>query len=565
MENLSLEYTIPVFRQKAEELLKIKYDGQGDRMSDADKLKLFHELEVHEIELELQNEELQRARTSAVDAAFKYANLYDNAPVSFFTVSREGKILELNTCAANMLGKEKAMLGQSYFASHVVPEMKSAFYIFLEHVFESKTTQSCEISLKRSDESPSVFVILTGILTDQANQCILNALDISERKKATDLTIEKQRLSAIGEMASSVAHDFNNSLQSILGNLELALLGDVSQNTLRYLTTMKTLIADAVIRIGQLQRFGGSGKDAREFSLMNMNNLIEEVIIQTRPLWKEEMETLGRYINIITEFEDIPDILGNEGELRTVLFNIIKNSVEAMPIGGIIRIKTTRDSHNILITISDTGTGMDHETKSRLFQPFYSTKGFNPGRGLGMSSTLSIIKEHRGNISIKASEPGKGTVLEIELPIDNNFSEGSKKVKKEAPQDDKNTKCLRILWVDDDDAIRLYVEELIKMLGHHIDVAIHGKEALLFMETRSYDIVITDIGMPEMNGWQLSDIISEKYQGNPKIAIVSGWGAEIKTKQLKEHGAHYILNKPFNIESLKNFLSCVINEMNDII
>lgn len=375
--------------------------------------------------------------------------------------------------------------------------------------------------------------------------------DITERKKVETAFIESQRLGAIGEMTSSIAHDFNNSLQSILGNLELAMLDtDHSECSSHYLKTIKTVINDASIRVKLLQRFSGKGQFESKYSQVNINTLIEEVISQTRPLWKDDAEKNGLTISVQTAFSEIPKIYGSVGELRSAFYNIIKNSVEAMPGGGKIVIETSRKFDGVKVSITDTGIGMDEETKVRIFQPFYTTKGFELGRGLGMSGVYSIVKEHKGDIFIKNTAVGKGTELELHLPFSSN-QEGNII----ADIETKVKNRLRVLWVEDDAIIRKSAEKMVERLGHHVDPVKSGNEALEFLEQNCYDLVITDIGMPGMNGWQLATQIKEKFEGKIKVAVVTGWSSDIDESIKQEHGVEYILGKPFSIQELQKLLS----------
>ncbi|MFC1746192.1 PAS domain S-box protein [Candidatus Riflebacteria bacterium] len=371
-----------------------------------------------------------------------------------------------------------------------------------------------------------------------------------KRKLAEKALIESQRLGAIGEMASAVAHDFNNSLQAIFGNLELTLLEPGLPETAQgYLKTLKTAVVDAATRVQMLQRFGGKKRTKSEYNCIDLNTVVSDVIAQSRPLWKDQVEKNGRVISMEPGYGEIPKIAGNDGELRAVVYNIVRNSIEAMPEGGKITFKTGKTEKGVHLTISDTGTGMDEETVARVFQPFYSTMGFEVGRGLGLSGAYSIIKEHDGEIFIKKSIPGKGTSIEIILPC---LIEKEKEEKMKAIIDCEG--CARVLWVDDEEKIRISVELLIMKLGHKIDVAASGEEALEYLDKNECDLVITDIGMPGMSGWELADKIKEKFQGKMKVAVVTGWGPQVSEAEKNLHGVGYVLGKPVSQEQIKSLI-----------
>jgi len=281
-----------------------------------------------------------------------------------------------------------------------------------------------------------------------------------------------------------------------------------------------------------------------------LNKVIADVIVQARPMWKDEMEAKGHHISIETNYEDIPEILGNDGELRSVFYNVVKNSIEAMPKGGKIIFETGVNENNVFVHIIDTGIGMNEEAKTRLFQPFFTTKGFEAGRGLGMSGAYSIIQEHKGNIKILETAPNQGTTIEILLPHtinDNSLEEDEIK--------ENSFKNGNILWVDDDEMIREIAGEMLEVLGHNGVIVENGYQALELLDSRKFDLVITDIGMPDMNGWLLAEKIKEKYFGKIKVAVITGWNKQLNDEDKIKYGVDYILLKPIKLANLKSLIN----------
>jgi len=370
--------------------------------------------------------------------------------------------------------------------------------------------------------------------------------DITERKTAERRLLESERLTAVGELASGVAHDFNNALQGILGNIELALIDNISNETRDYIITAKKSVHDAASRVNLLQRFARKQTEQEEYESIDLNDLISDSIGQTRTLWKNQAEKDGIIINITTHYGENILSRGNPGELRSVMYNIIKNSVQAMPQGGRIDIKTRKEGEQLYITIADTGLGMDENISKKIFQPFFTTKGFDLGKGLGMAGAYTIIKEHKGGIYVKRSQPGKGTEIEIILPYCQN--EQSKEFKKK-----EYSGTARVLWVDDEETINNLAKHMLSTMGHQSDIASNGSEAIELLEINQYDLMITDIGMPNMNGWQLIEKIKGKYP-EMKIAILTGWEDSIEPEQKTKFGVKYILKKPILMDKLKNVI-----------
>lgn len=518
--------------------------------SETDFYKLINELEVHQCELELLNEELIQSKEQAEAAEKKYTELFEFAPTGYIMLSGNGTIEMINHTGAQMLGKEKIKFKELKLSDFITEESLQTFNSFIRKIFSTGIKDSCEIILINA-ENILLFVNLTGIVINKNKNILLNMFDVTERRQAEKAVFESQRLSLIGEMASAIAHDFNNSLQIVTSNLELALLErDLSVKAIKHLSSIETIISDISARIQLLQRFSGNKQSQSQYLTISLNSLIDEVIIQSTPLWKDEAEKKGLVININTNFSNITDIKGNAGELRSVFYNLIKNSIEAMPDGGNISIGTSELNNKIFITIVDTGKGMNEETKNRVFQPFFTTKGFDIGRGLGMSGSYSILKEHGGYINIKKTEPGKGTEIEVVIPVIKNKPEE----KFSLPAKNK-TKYSRILWVEDNDAIRNTASDIINVLGINADFVSSGFDAVEYLARHNYDLVITDIGMPGMNGWQLADIVNDKYNGRVKVFIVSGWGSQIEENEIKMHGVSKVLHKPFGISKLKSLLN----------
>ncbi|OHD54680.1 MAG: hypothetical protein A2Y33_02550 [Spirochaetes bacterium GWF1_51_8] len=379
--------------------------------------------------------------------------------------------------------------------------------------------------------------------------------DITDQVNTYNTIIRNQRLNAIGEFASGVAHDFNNSLESILGNIELLFLNKGTNDETRdTLQSMKKSVSDASARIKKLQSFNKPSANKSAYVEINLNDVIADVIAQTRPLWKDSAEQNGVYFDIVKNLNAIPDVSGNESELRSAVYNLLKNSVEAMPKGGKIEITTGINDGFVEAAIADNGIGMDEETAAKVFQPFFTTKGYELGRGLGMSGVYSVIQDHKGDIEIARSVPGEGTLIRFRLPVSKN-----RKLKTPPkPEPVGQTKRLQVLWVDDEQSIRQLGQRRMEMLGHLCDTAENGEKAIRMIQSNPYDLIITDIGMPVMNGWQLIDRVRSMIGVDIEIAVLSG-GGEDQLKEMKSGEKEvYILNKPIEIEKLSELLETVV-------
>lgn len=375
-------------------------------------------------------------------------------------------------------------------------------------------------------------------------------IDITERKQAEEALLRQERLSAIGELASGVAHDFNNALQIIMGGVEMAMVSEEPEELNHYLESIKHSAGDAASRVRQLQQFSQKSQAQKESVAIDINKLINEVVKETK-LFINQYQEKGIHIEVKSDYKAKSNIAGVEGELRACLFNLIKNSAEAMPGGGEIAIVTEEHDGNVYVSVSDTGTGMDKETQKKVFQPFFSTKGFEPGRGLGMAQVYSTIRDHNGDVYIKACEIGNGTEIEFSLPI-------SKKEPIPEKKEKDYSGSANILWVDDEEMILDFGKKMVKKLGHSGDFAANGEEALaLLAQGNRYDLVITDIGMPGMSGWQLAEEIRNKGY-TTRIAVVTGWGAEVSQEDKEKYNVGYLLGKPILLKDLKALIGEVL-------
>ena len=374
-------------------------------------------------------------------------------------------------------------------------------------------------------------------------------LDITAQKLLEKDQIKHQRIKAIGEMSSSIAHDFNNSLQQMSGNLEvIKLQKNLSNSSVDRLNNISGIITDAASRVDALQQFGDAENDIKKIEHIDFNALIEESLDQSRPLWKDGMEKKGLCFKMITNFKNIPKFGGHKGVLKSAIHNLIKNSIEAMPEGGELKITTSFRDKKVFATFTDTGIGMNEQTKIKVFEPFFSTKGFKLGRGLGMSGVYNTIKDYNGEIIVKASKPAEGTTFEISFPA---IQKEEAQETMEAEPQEKGT--FNILWVDDDEMITNDICELVELMGHRCTIANSGKTALAQLYENHYDLVFTDIGMPEMNGWEFIKKVRDDFSHDIKIITVSGWSVDAEVK--KKYGVDVVLQKPFTVEKLDNLIS----------
>ena len=369
---------------------------------------------------------------------------------------------------------------------------------------------------------------------------------LKELKQAQDQIIQAEKLRALGEMASGVAHDFNNVLAVVLGNLQLLLhtLGQLTPDQIREeLKSIERSAKDGAETIRRIQEFAGMRRD-REFTSVSLNQLATEVASITQPRWRDQPQNKGIKIELTKNLGDIPSILGNPSELREVLTNIVFNAVDAMPTGGQITVTTQPQAHDwVEVRIADTGVGMTEEVKRRVFDPFFTTKGVT-NSGLGMSVSYGIIKRHGGEVLIE-SEPGKGTTFVLHLPV--GYGEEDPEV--HALKASRGISPARILVIDDDPAVRDILARMLRTRGHQVTAVGEAEEGVERFQKEGFDLVFTDLGMPRLSGWEVGKAIKGMNAKTP-VAVITGWGLELNREEMRESGIDLIVSKPFNFDEL---------------
>jgi PAS domain S-box-containing protein len=382
------------------------------------------------------------------------------------------------------------------------------------------------------------------------------ARDVTEAKQREEQTIQMEKLRALGEMAGGVAHDFNNLLAAILGRTQLLKLyleragsgqgGNLDDQVVDGLNMIERAASDAAETVRRIQEFTRS-RPQQDFVIVDLNAVVRDVVELTRPRWKDQAESEGIRITVTECLGDVSPVLGNSAELREVLINLVVNAIDAMPSGGEIRFETGVEEDVSWISVTDTGVGMGLECEKRVFDPFFTTKG-PQNSGLGLSVSYGIVKRHGGEILIK-SQPRQGTTFTVLLPS----ARQDAAVEHVLPQA-KGVPPASILVVDDEEAIRKNLYDILTLQGHHVAVASGGEQGIEIFKDGDFDMVFTDLGMPEISGWQLAKAIKEINPSTP-VVIITGWGATLEKKEMEAKGIDFQISKPFRVNQLLSLVS----------
>ena len=378
---------------------------------------------------------------------------------------------------------------------------------------------------------------------------------ITEQERIREQFSQMEKLSALGELASGVAHDFNNTLAGILGRAQLLQRTNDPEKIQRGLDIIIKTAEDGAKTVKRIQDFARQRRD-HDFELVSVDQILLDASEITRPRWKNCAEASNIHITLDLQIGSNAMVLGDDSELREVLVNMVFNAIDAMPEGGTLTLTTRTVKESVVITVVDTGVGMYPEVRSRIFDPFFTTKG-KAGLGLGLAVSFGIIRRHGGNVEVE-SQYGSGTEFRITLPlakvVDKSVTVVTEHipalpltVSSTLPPDERQR--TRLLVVDDEDFVRELLREILEGEQCEVHVAESGFEALsLFRELR-FDGVFTDVGMPGMSGWELAREIRQINARIP-IAVITGWGEAVGSNEQKAHGVNWIVAKPFTADRI---------------
>jgi GAF domain-containing protein len=370
----------------------------------------------------------------------------------------------------------------------------------------------------------------------------------AELAATQDQLVRTEKLRALGEMASGVAHGFNNVLASVLGRAQL-LLTRLEDPTLRqWVEVIERAALDGARTVRRLQDFTRIRRD-HPAEPVDLNQVVRETLEATESAWRQESRSRGVHIEVTTRLAAaLPRISGDPAELREGLTNLILNALDAMPGGGTLTLATVDAGDRVEITITDTGVGIPASIRHKIFDPFFTTKG-PKGTGLGLSMTYGILARHGGRIAVE-SEERRGSTFRLTFPV------ASLPPEPPAPLGPLPVAAasLRVLVVDDEERVAAVLGDMLTSLGHRVEVASTGREAIERFDAEGFDLVLTDLAMPEMTGWEVARAIKDRAPA-VRIVLVSGFGVEVSPADLRAHGVDLVLPKPLGLQDIETALS----------
>jgi PAS domain S-box-containing protein len=529
------------------------------------------------------------------EAEEKYRSIFENSIEGIYQTTRDGQFVSANPSLAAMYGYDSAL-----DLMNRVADVSREIYVdpkrheeLLARLDAGGSAMGFESQIRRKDgtliwisESARAVVSGTGdgvyyegtveditqrkhaeIERDrsetalrESNRHLASALETV--KQMQDQIIMQERLRALGQMASGVAHDFNNDLAMIVGFSELLLKRpedlNNSEKARSYLQMIRTVAGDAASAVNRLHEFFRQREEGEIFSPVDVNQIVEQVILFTQPRWRYQAQANGVTIHVDTKLQRLPAILREAADLREAMTNLILNAVDAMPQGGTLTVSTRYEAEQVFLAGSDTGAGMSEEVRQRCLEPFFTTKG-EKGTGLGLSTVYGTVRRHDGSVGIQTAV-GEGTTVTIQLPVD------AGEVESASPALPPDVAVLprRVLVVEDEEPLRRILGEYLTLVGHAVETAVSGGDGVeKFLGSGNdgaprghFDLVVTDLAKPEMSGDQLALAVKQIAPRTP-IILLTGLGEMMRASGECPDGVDLIVSKPVSYAALQQAVAQV--------
>lgn len=367
--------------------------------------------------------------------------------------------------------------------------------------------------------------------------------------------MQQERLRALGQLSSGIAHDINNAMTPVALYTDSLLESEpnLAPRLRKYLEIVKRVVDDVRATASRMRDFSRKREPETALTPVDLNSLAPQVIDLTRARWSDLQQRRGVVIDVRTELAaDLPNVMGIEAEIREALTNLIFNAIDAMPNGGTITVRTKAEpGAHVRLEVSDTGVGMDEETRRRCFEPFFTTKG-EQGTGLGLAMVYGIAQRHNAKVEIE-SAIGAGTMVRMRFQASSGTMPA---VERKAPA--PSAQGLHILIVDDDEAVSDSMRTVLELDNHRVMVANAGQAAIDMFhaaQTRgdAFTVVITDLGMPYIDGRQVADAVKAASPAT-SVILLTGWGNQLTSDGDVPPFVDYVLSKPPDLNELRTVL-----------
>jgi signal transduction histidine kinase len=385
------------------------------------------------------------------------------------------------------------------------------------------------------------YAVDNSRLLEEAQSSATQLQGVVDDLKSTQAQLVRgETLRAMGQLSSGMAHHLNNLFAVILGRVEL-LMGKVQEQSVRRsLEIIQRTAQDGAEVVRRVQRFSRV-QPVSDAVAVDLNQLVHEVVELTRPRWQDEAQLRGSRIEVAVETGTVGAAAGEPAPLREVLMNLLLNAADSITQAGKITLRTWMKDDRVYCSVTDTGSGMPEEVRRRALEPFFTTKG-PKATGLGLSVAYGTVQRYGGTLTVESNE-GQGTSVEVSLPT---ASGGASVARTSTAARNEPVVPLRLLVIDDELQVRATLAEMLEEQGHSVTQAPGGREGLSYLESNPelVDVVISDLGMPDMNGWDVAKSIQGRWPKLP-VGLITGWG-ETEITHEERSRVNFVITKPFD-------------------
>jgi len=500
----------------------------------------------------------------------KYRSILEAIEEGYFEVDLGGHFTFLNDAVCRISGHARETLMRMGNRDFTEPETAKRMYLIFNEIYRTGSpAKVTDYEIIKADGSKVILEMSASLMRDASGNPIGFrgvVRDVTQRKQAEEeqRRLETQlqyaqKMEALGTLAGGIAHNFNNLLMGIMGNTSLLLLDTDSQSPhYEKLKKIEKLIDSGALLTKQLLGYVREGH--YEIKPIDLNRVVKETA-DTFAMTKKNI-TLHQELN-----EKLSTVKADQGQIEQVLWNLYVNAAEAMPIGGGLFLSTenvadekmtrrpydVKPGNYVLVTVRDTGIGMDKKTMDRIFEPFFTTKGLSKGTGLGLSSVYGMVKAHGGYIEVE-SKKGKGTTFSMYFP---GTPAEIKERKIAIGEMREGTET--ILLVDDEEQILEVSKDMLKVLGYTVHTANSGKKAIAIYRAHKdgIDMVILDMIMPDLSGGETYDQL-KKINPDVKVLLSSGYSIDSQASEILKRGCDGFIQKPFDLKGLSQNLRTIL-------
>ncbi len=542
----------------------------AERTRQLEAIRVISEEITRELDLKAVLSLITRRAVDLVGGASGMVRLWNEAAHTLGAVSwvglKEGYTpveLHLNEGVAGTVAAERRGLLVNEFRSsrYATPELleKTVHVAVLAEPLLYRDRMIGVISVNRTDARKpfveedrqilALFAAQAAVASENARLFAEVTKSYQALQEAQTESIRSEKLRALGQMSAGIAHDLNNTLATILGQIELLRLRATDPDIQESLAILETAASDGAQVVRRLQDFGRQRR-GRPLGPVDLAPVVQETLEITRPRWRDEPQRKGIVIHVESDLDGMPAIMGYAPEIREALTNLIFNAVDAMPQGGTLTftacaLPEANAGGRVELAVTDTGIGMPESVRAQIFDPFFTTKGPH-GTGLGLSVVYSIMERHGGRVDV-SSIPGRGTTFRLQFQ----GVVGDTATHRAEPSAAQIV-ARRLLLVDDDPAVRMTLGSLLRAAGHDVLEAEGGADGINLLMEVAPDLVITDLGMPEISGWDVARSVKSRYPHVPVI-LLTGWGEDAASAEGTDGDAQSIdriLGKPVRLQEL---------------